>query len=266
MKPIRNLYLSFILATAAILIVVCYGFIIEPVREVANVHYIDAVGANFLFRGGLPLTEQPLVFNYGGLKRALLHAGERAGVKVPSSFYLLDVNLLNIEDQEDARRIVTEEKFFQANPRLGGIQVWEINGATLSVNDPALTANREYLARNLDSWLGDRLAGRVETLRRWLEGTPPVGAGLPIKPVVIYIHCVVGCDRTGEVSAAYYLRYRNQSWQEVNALNRSMCPRNRPFGCKNYRAVQWYALWLNLERGFSLNWRQEFPYFELPEY
>jgi hypothetical protein len=220
---------------------------------------MDSVGSNFLFRGGLPLAGHPPAFNYKGLKQAIINAGNRAGVKVPSSFYIIDVNFLNIENPRDARRIFVEQKFFQTRPALGRIQVWGINGTHLNAKDPSLAASREYLARNLDSWLSDKLASRVETLREWLEGSAPVFHGKKKLPIVIYIHCVAGCDRTGEFSGAYYLRYLNKSWEEMNALNRSMCRHNRPFGCKNYRAVQWYCLWLNLERGFSLNWWKQFP-------
>jgi hypothetical protein len=229
-----------------------------PVKEVNNVHYMDSVGSNFLFRGGLPLTGNPPVFNYQGLKRAVINAGKRAGVEVPNAFYLIDVNLLNIENPSDAQRIMVEQKFFQAHPRLGRIQVWGMNGTGLHANDPALAECRTFLARNLDQWLNDRLGNRTETLRKWLEDPGPVVRGKKM-PVVIYIHCVAGCDRTGEFSAAYYLRYMNKSWEEVNALNRSLCRHNRPFRCQNYRAAQWYCLWLNLERGFSLNWWKEFP-------
>jgi hypothetical protein len=227
-------------------------------KEVRNVHYMDSVGSNFLFRGGLPQTGNPPVFNYKGLKQAMMNAGKRAGVKVPSSFYLVDVNFLNIENPKDARWIAVEQKFFQTNPKLGRIQVWGMNGTGLHITDQVFAANRVYLARNLDSWLNDRLASRVEILRGWLEDASPVLQGKAKLPIVIYIHCVAGCDRTGEFSGAYYLRYLHKSWEEVNALNRSLCHRNRPFGCKNYRAVQWYCLWLNLERGFSLNWWKDF--------
>ena len=142
---------------------------------------------------------------------------------------------------------------------LGWIEVWGMNGTGLAANDPVLAPSREYLARNLDGWLNDRLPSRVETLRRWLEGSSSHFRDQTNLPIVIYIHCVEGCDRTGEFSGAYYLRYLNKSWEEVNALNQSMCHHNRPFDCKNYRAVQWYCLWLNLERGFALNWWKEFP-------
>ncbi len=257
--PLRNIFLYLILGIAAFLCVVHFGSGGPGViKEVSNVHYVDSVGTNFLFRGGLPQTGNPPVFNYKGLKRAVINAGKQAGVKIPASFYLIDVNFLNIENPKDARWISVEQRFFRTKPALGRIQVWGMNGIGLNVNDPALAANREYLARNLDQWLNDKLAKRVETLRGWLEGPSPAGHGQIKLPIVIFIHCVAGCDRTGEFAGAYYLRYLHKSWEEVNALNRSMCHRNRPFGCKNYRAVQWYCLHLNLKHNFKLNWWKEF--------
>ena len=270
-NPVKNSYYYIILGIATFLLVISFNFIVQSnkwiVREVPNVHYMDSVGSNLLFRGGLPLTGRSQTFNYSGLKQAIINAGKQAGVKVPSSFYILDVNFLNIENPADAQRIAVEQRFFQCRPKLGRIRVWGMNGAGFSVNDPFLIANRMYMARNLDNWLNDRLAGRVEILRSWLEnsalayGEAKSSSSIPGKnplPVVVYIHCVDGCDRTGEFSGAYYLRYLHKSWEEVNAINRSMCNRNRPFGCKNYRALQWYCLWLNMERGFSLNWWKEF--------
>jgi hypothetical protein len=230
----------------------------RPVLEVKNVHYVDCLGSNFLFRGGLPLTGEPPVFNYRGLKQSIVKAGQKAGVIVPSEFYMIDVNLLNIENPEDAGRILIEQQFFQAKSQLGRVQIWGMNGTGLSVNDPALADCREYLARNLDQWLNDKLISRVKQLRKLLESPAPGFHDKARMPVVIYIHCVAGCDRTGEFSGAYYLRYLHKSWEEVNAINRSLSGGNRPFSCKNYRAVQWYSLWLNLERGFNLNWREEF--------
>ncbi len=261
--PSKRFYFYFLLGIAAFLLVVFSNLTGLHnqwfVQEVSNVHYIDSVGPNFLFRGGLPLIRHSSTFNYLGLKQGIINAGKKAGVKVPSSFYMIVVNLLNIENPADARRIMVEQKFFQNHPKLGRIQVWGMNGTGLSVNDPALSANRTYLAYNLEGWLNDRLPSRVEELRKWLDGTASVFHGKARLPIVIYIHCIAGCDRTGEFSGAYYLRYLNKSWEEVNALNQSMCHRNRPFGCKNYRALQWYSLWLNLRRGFKLNWWKEFP-------
>jgi hypothetical protein len=251
-----------LLAVVAFLAVLYAGrterFHIQTDSLVSNVHYVDCAGPNFLFRGGLPLIKDQ-VFNYNGLKQAMIEAGNRAGIRMPERFFIVDVNLLNVENPVDRERIFVEQQFFKAKPNLGFIQVWGITGTGIRATDPALANNRNYLGRNLDGWLSDRLGERIEIVRQWLTGQRPVPGIPPDLPIVIYAHCVAGCDRTGEFIGAYYLRFMNKSWEEMNALNQSLCRHNRPFNCRNYRADQWYCLWLNLERGFSLNWQQEFP-------
>ncbi|HBF38959.1 MAG TPA: hypothetical protein DDW50_16785 [Firmicutes bacterium] len=226
---------------------------------VPNVHYVDSAGRNFLFRGGLPLINNQQTFNYKGLKQAITIAGNEAGVQMPKDFFIVDVNLLNIESTNDRNRIFVEHQFFKNHPTLGFIQVWGINGTGLHVTDPILAANRDYLGRHLDKWLKDGLGSRIETLRKWLIGAKYDQRMIANLPIVFFVHCVAGCDRTGEFIGAYYLRYMNKSWQEMNELNQRMCPHERPFNCRNYYADQWYCLWLNQARGFTLNWWQEFP-------
>lgn len=230
----------------------------QVIHDVRNVHYVDSTGSNFLFRGGLPQIEKMSTFNYQGLRNSILKAGKNVGLNIPSSFYLLDVNLLNIENREDANRIFVEYQFFKSNPQLGQLQVWGMVGTGVQATDQSLTGSREFLASNLDNWLCDKLILRVNALRQWLTDSPSLPGNFSSLPLVIYVHCEAGCDRTGELIGAYYLRFMNKSWEEMNALNQSMCNRNRPFHCKNYRATQWYCLWLNLEHGFSLNWQKNF--------
>ena len=98
-KPGRrfwNYYFYLILGVAAFLFIILSGRLGHPlpweVKEVPNVHYLDSVGSNFLFRGALPQTGTPPVFNYEGLKKAIQNAGKQAGVKPPYSYYLIDVN------------------------------------------------------------------------------------------------------------------------------------------------------------------------------
>jgi hypothetical protein len=38
----------------------------------------------------------------------------------------------------------------------------------------------------------------------------------------------------------------------VGSVGRPAC--GRPLGCNNYRALQWYAFWLNQTQGFKLNY------------
>ncbi len=252
--------LLFVFAFLAVRLFVSSGQVyIQSSEPVPNVHYVDSAGHNFLFRGGLPLTNNERTFNYQGLKRSIIEAGNAAGVSVPSDFFIIDVNLLNIENTVDRNRIFVEHQFFQTQPALGFIQVWGINGTGLQATDPQLAGCRNYLGHHLDSWLRDGLGSRIEKVRQWLTGEQADSRVVTDLPIVIFVHCVAGCDRTGEFTGAYYLRYMNKSWQEMNALNQQMCSHNRPFNCRNYRAAQWYCLWLNLERGFSLEWYQEFP-------
>lgn len=46
---------------------------------------------------------------------------------------------------------------------------------------------------------------------------------------MLYIHCMDGQDRTGEMSAAYYMTYLNMSYPE--AMMKDIVIADRPIGC-----------------------------------
>ena len=48
---------------------------------------------------------------------------------------------------------------------------------------------------------------------------------------------------------AYRLRYNGRSWADMWAEQ----PCRRPMGCGNYRALQWYAFWLNENYGLKIS-------------
>ena len=48
---------------------------------------------------------------------------------------------------------------------------------------------------------------------------------------------------------AYRLRYNGRSWAQMWSEQ----PCGRPMGCGNYRALQWYAFWLNETYGLRLS-------------
>lgn len=233
-------------------------------NEVGKVRYVDSKGSNFLFRGASPLTGNPPEFDYEGLKQALKNATP-SGVKFPEKYYLIDVNLLQSENSGDGvnpgdlDNIVAEYSFFKNDSSRGEIHVWGMRGTGINATCKEFDGETGvYLTRHLDDWLNDKLVERVRCLRDWLEfgnrdsSNPRLGL-----PVVIYMHCAGGCDRTGELSGAYYLRYLGYSWKKVNEINRDIC--GRPFGCNNYRATQWYCRWLNQElKRSELNWREKY--------
>ncbi len=233
--------------------------IIFPVQ---NVHYVDSVGTNFLFRGERPLTGDGIsyaTFNVDGLKKAIAEQADLAGVILPPSYTLLDISLLWMEDIDEPVQaakervfLVAEISFFQSNPQLGQVHSWTSKGTALNPRDaPLSSADRDYLAMTLDSWLSDPLVWRVDTLRAWLEDPSLLGI---TGPVVIYVHCYGGCDRTGELIGSYAMRYMNKSWEEMNSMNKECCQPGRPYRVKNCNALRWYGLWLNLNINRSVNW------------
>jgi len=237
-----------------------------PVGNVKNVHYVDSVGTNFLFRGERPLTGDdisPAVFNLDGLKRAIAEQAVQAGVTLPPSYILVDISLLWIDDTHNPEQAAKEKKllfeefsFFRSNPEIGQVHLWSSKGTSLNPLDPALSSCRDYLAMNLDSWLSDPLVWRVEKLRTWLENPSELGI---VGPVVIYVHCFGGCDRTGELIGSYIMRYMDKSWEEMNNLNKGCCRIDGKTGetlyaIENCNALRWYGLWLNLQFGRSIRW------------
>ena len=214
-----------------------------PSQDYRSLRYVDNVEGNFLFRGPEPLAYDPNnkcapFFDYPGLTTAIANAQLPPFAQLPPQYYLVDINLLH---PDETLKISLGIDYFQSNPNQGRIHLWDTNGTPLCYFNTA-PAEREHLIRTLDQWLPDPLIWRTAMIRKWLEPSP-----LPTS-VVIYVHCDGGCDRTAEIIGAYRLRYMQASWAAVSADQ----PCGRPLGCDNYRALQWYAMWLNATLGFSL--------------
>ena len=229
---------------------------VTPIQtKYASVRYVDRVGPNFLFRGGETLTTDPYthqqVFDFVGLHGAMQAAPNwPPGMLLPASYYLV---VINLEHSDEKTNLVAEIGSFADHKNKGQLHLWDTNGTAQCYFETA-PEQRDILTLNLAQWLPDPLIWRVATLRNWLEGTPlptPAPAGMPL---VIYVHCDGGCDRTSEMIGAYRLRHMPPSWTMqtawLNMYNEHPC--TLPMGCNNYRAVQWYAYWLNRTQGFSL--------------
>jgi hypothetical protein len=224
-----------------------------------TLRFVDCVEGNFLFRGGDPLNCKQdengncikdaqgnctTIYDYEGLAEAMIRncppyapfpTYNQSGLP---PFYLVDVNLLHTDEVSNIEFALD---YYKAHPAQGRLHLWDTDGTPLCYfSTPA--AERERRVATLEQWLPDPLIWRVAALRRMLQASE-----LPI-PVVVYVHCDGGCDRTAEMIGAYRLRYMAQSWQTVWGEQ----PCGRPLGCDNYRALQWYAFWLNQTLGFSL--------------
>lgn len=234
-----------------------------PVHMIQNVHYVDSVGRNFLFRGAHPVLERdgsPPEFGYEALRAAIRNASVEAGKEMPGNFTLVDISLLWVENAKDNNReraiLRAEDAFFSSRPGPGRLHMWPVHGTGLSPSDPSVAPHRKYLAEHLDEWLSDPLVSRVETVRNYLED--PAAEGLD-GPVVVYVHCYGGCDRTGELIGAYSLRYLNMTWEEARDLNGRRCRPERAYDKDNCNALQWYGIWLNTTQGRPINWDADPP-------
>jgi len=148
-------------------------------------------------------------------------------------------------EKGDGNKTILEFNWFEQNPDLGQVIFWETHGTTDNATSHYIPKTLlPNLVKTLPAWLGDHLVERTENIRTLLY--TKYG-----QPVVIYGHCDCGCDRTGEIFGSYYMRWMGLGWEETNDLNTEIA--DRPMGCKNYLAMQWYCLWLNFNFQKNLN-------------
>jgi hypothetical protein len=146
-------------------------------QQYGSLRYVDSVEGNFLFLGPEPLTPQN-TFDYPGLTAAIAAAQLPPNVPPPpepSGYFLVDINLLH---PNETTKITAGIDYFQANPTLGRIHLWDTNGMPQCYFNTA-PGERDRLVRALGECLPDPLIWRVAMIRKWLEPSP-----LPT-PVVI---------------------------------------------------------------------------------
>jgi hypothetical protein len=220
-------------------------------RYVDNVYSSVTGQTNFLFRGGEWLKPDN-TFDYDGLTGAIDHPVNPPPVPIPQGYYLVVVNL---EHADEKINLEAEIEFFADNKDLGQLALWDTNGTAQCyfATDPAL---RRDMILSLEEWLPDPIVWRVATLRHWLENpaTIPLQPVPMDRPIVIYVHCDGGCDRTSEMIGCYRLRYMPDDWTMQDAWIKMYDehPCINSMGCNNYMATQWYAFWLNEMKGYSI--------------
>jgi len=190
---------------------------------------------NFLFRGNEPkiLVNQTDVFAYDLLLQFMKNASRIVGLTLPSDFYLMDLKQVYAHEfgRDD---IVLEKTFFEKNPSLGELGL-NITSGDLFSPQIIPTKERLQLARSLPTWQHDNLPARIPWLRSLLFARYP-------KPLVIYVHCECGCDRTGEIAGSYAMRYLNMSYPKVLGWDDAIA--GRPIMPEHAWAIHWYCYFL----------------------
>ncbi len=197
--------------------------------------YCDDVSGNCLFRSNLPVAGGN--FAYNDLIQSMRKAYRaRFGFSLPMRFELVDVSLLNWFTDSQALQI--EQSFFRLHPEKGKFIHHAIYGA--------ISSPEAY----------------PESIKDWLETLPSMGEinnlqndlgdminTVQDKPQMIVVHCRAGHDRTGEVIAAFQMRYLNMSYQETYAKANAVA--GRPLNPLNRYGLMWYAYYLRDVLGIS---------------
>jgi len=200
--------------------------------------------SNYLFRGNEPkiLLNDTLVVAYDLLKTYMAASAKKSGFLLPDDFYLLDLKYVYTPaDPFEKPDIALEEAFFKQYPSYGEVQVEDIWG---DAEDPNFLPSdeAEKKAVTLSQWQHDNLPVYIPALRQLLY-TPTN------RSLVIYAHCECGCDRTGEIAAAYVMAFQNVTYQKAIAWDRAIA--GRPILPNHKFAVEWYCYYLNYVQRFS---------------
>jgi len=209
---------------------------------IEHVHFIQSASTNFLFRGGIP--NEGNTFEYDDLVGQLLAMAQTEGnLTLPAPFLLFDFNLLDPNSSDDRPDIATEQDYYKQHPETGTFIQYPILGEKV---DPFTLPESEVKQKavTFDQWSVDRLPTFIEKIRGILS-TPSM------PPVVGYIHCQCGCDRTGEVSGSYYMAYMNMSLHDAHELDMKIA--GREITNENHYALNWYCFYLKYGRNYTIS-------------
>jgi hypothetical protein len=216
------------------MVLVCTGHLTH--YHPSKLHLVDIQNGNFLFRGGSPLTEDLNRFDYHAIVKTMKEKTRERGIELPDSFVITDITLLNPNVTHDKKCIDIEEKFFIDNPDLGTVVQYPIIGNQIQPYDTQNITKRQILAKTLDSWTHDKLPHFIKYLKKMLMTQNHNN--------VIFVHCMQGVDRTGEVIGAYLMDVFDYSlqhvvWQDTKYNNGKMAPK-----INNLNSLMWYADYL----------------------
>lgn len=185
---------------------------------------------NYLFRGNMPLNSE--TFAYDELLGVInSHTLEKLGTSLPETVRIIDVSLVNSIEKSEKKHLEKERSFFSQNPDLGEVINRPIYGIPISVKH----THRKWRKHFSKKWGRDKLDNLVTNLNVWLDKDEE-------HPVIIYVHCEAGFDRTGEVIAAYQLRYQGKSYNQGYQNAVEVAGRNISSFSKH--GLQWYAYYL----------------------
>lgn len=185
------------------------GMDLKPER----VHIVDIKGENWLFRGNMPFKGEykKRSFAYEELMNAFKQRIKyhQYHKDIPKDAYIVDISLLNLFEFED---VAIERNFFIDNYKKGKFINWPVLGV-----DNLIEGNSKIdmvLTHHDHKIMQKRLSLLTEMLEKKYD-----------KPVIFYVHCNAGCDRTGQFVASYRMTYKASNYFDAMRSNKLECGR-----------------------------------------
>jgi len=176
---------------------------------------------NYLYRGNSPVVNDSY-FGYNELASYFKIRANDVNLTFPSSFYFIDVSLTDMFGKD----YYVEKVFWAKHGNDGNFGIlfhWAVleSPGLVPPNwipDPIL---RNKLCDGNKIWFIDQIPTRISYVNSVLTSQRADKL-----PVVIYVHCEGGCDRTGEFIASYRLQYSKlQNITEIYNLDVQECGR-----------------------------------------
>lgn len=182
----------------------CHGF------DNRMLHLLDTSENVSIYRGDLPKKNGEFCLN-----------------RIFKDCLIYDICLLS--KSSEAEDIFLEQGWFYKHPERGKFFFFPIRG---SIIDPC-KYSKETRCKLLSN---HKLDGLVEILEC------VYGLSKSQNKAIVYIHCKLGKDRTGEVAACYLMQFKG--WPYARAIKQSKKIAKRKINHKNINMIRWYAFWL----------------------
>lgn len=185
--------------------------------DINRIKIIDNIGSNYLLRGSNPYVNiyGKSIFSYHDLKNNINQRFNQEDKPSLSKFYLIDLNLLDIDA---FFQIQEEQDFFNKNPQLGSFR----NFSEISLNLLLMPLSSNNFLNKITDNYHDKLTKVLIEVNQIL-------ANQQKNPVIIYVHCNAGRDRTGLFFASYRMLFKKNNLNEVIQKNIDEVNRNAEY-------------------------------------
>jgi hypothetical protein len=195
--------------------------------ENEKLYLLDHRKDAFLFRGNLP--QKDGAFAQKELHDAMTVYLDKMNIMLPSEYIFVDVSLLN--PKKEKKKINIEKNWFKDSPEKGMFLSHPLRGTHIN---PCML-NHELRNFLIEKDHVDGLQHLMTRLNNYMLVRRDI-------PLVVYVHCAAGVDRTGEASASYMMQYKGMSFHDAVKLNDHIA--KRPVHYLMMNAIRWYAYYL----------------------